>query len=183
MKTTVKLTVPEMVGFLKTIGTASMFISMDTVTTIKRGKGLKVGCPFGDVTKLAVRTGWLNIKYNDAVKRRIAAKLGVQPSEVEYENGETWHTALMTEDNPPKATPVRVNKAKDDGKFYVFYFHRKTKEARYVAANGDTISYEQLKPYFYAKGEQPDFKPAVRCVTLNNVRMLKARGMIVKGAH
>ena len=172
-----------MVGFLKTIGTQSMFISMVTATVLKLNKKDRVtGTPnlYGQVTKHATRTGWLNIKYNDAVRRKIAAKLGVDVSEVQYEAGETWHKAILTEDG--KATPVRVNATKEDCKFYVFYFHRKTKNTRYVAANGDTLTHEQLKPFFPASGDTPDFKPAVRSVTLNNVKMLKARGMILRSA-
>jgi len=87
-----------MVGFLKTIGTQSMFISVDTATILEKGKKIKVSCPFGNVTKYAVRTGWLNIKYNDAVRRRIATKLGVEVKEVEYTNGDVWFRHLMTED-------------------------------------------------------------------------------------
>lgn len=169
-----------MVGFLKTIGTACTFIALDTSTVLKRGKNLKTSCPFGDVIKSCVRTGWLNIKYNEAVKRRIAAKLGVDLKEVEYTNGEVWHKHLMTEDG--KMTPVLVNRTKDDGKFYLFYFHRKTKNARYAMANGEPLTYDQLKPYFYAS-KRDEFKPPVRSVTLNNVRCLKARGLILKGAQ
>lgn len=166
------MTVPDIVGFLKTIGTRCMFISMETVTVLKRGKAIKTSCPFGDVTKKCKRTGWLNINYNAAVCRRVAARFGLNVSQVEYENGEVWFKHVGN-------SPVVVNKAKDDGKFYAFYFHRKTSAARYFAADGTEIAFEQIKPYLYAK-KQNELKPPVRCVTLNNINVLKARGLVLK---
>ena len=180
MRTTVKLSVPEMVGFIKTIGTRSMFVSLDTATVLEPGKKIKKSCPYGAVTKQATVTGWLNINYNEAVHRRIAAKLGLSVVETpKYENGVTWFKHVMTEDG--KATPVVVHATKDNGKFYLFYFHRKTTEAKYFGASGEPITYEQLKPHFYATGSN-EFKPEVRCIELANVKCLRARGLIAKAS-
>lgn len=187
MQTTVKLTVPEIVGFLKTIGLQSMFLSMETATTFKLNKfnrpkegEEKKPCPFGKVTKFAARLGWLNIDYKAAVERRISKATGIPAKQIDYELGEVWHKHLLTEDG--KATPVLVNKeTPEDGKFYIFYFHRKTTAARYVAENGEPVTYEQMRPWLPAPSKDNPNKPPVRSITLNNVRVLKARGLIVKG--
>jgi hypothetical protein len=172
--------VQQMVGFLMTIGTSSMFLSCLTATP--QDKYLRKGCPFKGkgLVKICRRTGWLNIDYKAAVERRIAKRLDVPVKDVEYTLGESWHKHVMTEDD--KATPVCVNKVKDDGKFYVFMTQGGTKGTRYVLdnGNGDEVKYEDLKEWFYAKGEQDDLKPIVRTVTLNNVSELRARGMIVR---
>jgi len=185
MKTTVKLGVPEIVGFLQTIGLQSMFLSMETATEFKLNKfdrgetGVKRPNPFGKVTKLATRTGWLNIDYKKAVERRLSSATGIPAKQIDYELGEVWFKHLLTEDG--KKTPVVVNKTKEDGKFYIFYFHRKTTAARYVAANGEPLTWEQMKPWMAPPRPDNPNKPAVRDILLNNVRVLKARGLIVKG--
>lgn len=185
MKTTVKLDVAGMVGFLMTIGQSSMFLSMETATPFKlnkfdRGaKGNKKPCPWSSVTKLAVRTGWLNIDYKKAVERRIAKLTGLKPEVVDYKLGEVWHKHLLTEDG--KTTPVLRNDP-DDGKRYIFYFHRQTKAARYVGPDGKPIAYEDMKPWMPPPRAFDAAKPPVRSITLNNVRVLKARGLIVRGA-
>lgn len=157
-----------------------MFLSCLTATP--QDKYLRAGCPFKGkgLVKIARRSGWLNINYNSAVRRRIAKRLGVEFKDVEYTNGESWHRHVMTEEN--KSTPVCVNKTKEDGKFYVFIAQKDVKGSTYRLANGngDEVSYEDLKPWFYARGEQDDLKPEVRIVTLNNVSELRARGMVVR---
>jgi len=182
MKTTLKMSVPSMVDFLTGIGTTSQFFSAETTTclTEKGKRKLTKDCPFETVIKKAVVNGWLNIDYKAAIERKVSATLGVKPSEVEYTLGETWHTPYMPDG---KITPIRVNKTKNDGKFYLYYFpsfSKATKEkTKYFDGNGNEIAYETLKPYFYAKSADSEFKPAVRCVTLNNIAKLKARGLIV----
>lgn len=173
MKTTLKLGLPAMVDFVKSCNGSSTFVSMETVTQPK----LKKSCPFNGVTKTSSVTGWINIDYKAAVERKVAAVMGVPVAEVDYTPGDVWHKPVM--DDSGKMTPLRVNKTKDDGKVYLFYFHRKTTEAVYRDASGKILNYSDLKPHFYATS-QSEFKPAVRSVTLNNVTKLKARGFVVK---
>ena len=164
-----------------------MFLSMETATTFKLNKfdrgetGVKRPNPFGKVTKLAARLGWLNIDYKAAVERRISKATGIPAKQIDYELGEVWHKHLLTEDG--KATPVLVNKeTPEDGKFYIFYFHRKTKAARYVAENGEPVTYEQMKPWMPPPSKDNPNQPPVRSIALNNVRVLKARGLVVKSS-
>ena len=182
MNSTVKLTPDQMVGFLMTIGTSSMFISAKSATPFKLNQKDKQGNPnpFGTVTKQANITGWLNIDYQAAVERRIAKVTGIPVTRVSYDLGEVWFRHLLTDDG--KKTPVVVNKTKEDGKFYVFYFHRKTKSAKYLGSNGEPITYDQLTPWLPAPRKDTPNKPAVRALTINNLQELRARGMILRGA-
>jgi len=172
MKTTLKMSVPAMVEFLTSIGTASTFVSMDTVTSPK----LKKTCPFKGVVKRATVAGWLNVDYKRKVESNVANALGVKASEVEYTPGDVWFKHLPSDNGKP--SPVVVNKTKDDGKFYMFYFHRKTKDAGYFDETGKQVAYADLQPHFYASSKS-EFKPEVRAVCLNNLQKLKARGLIV----
>lgn len=177
MATTIKLkNVDQMVGHLLTLGTACTFVSCVTATPQK--KALRADCPYRDVIKLAKRTGWLNMDYNRAVRRRIANRLEVSIKDVEYTNGESWHTHMLTGEG--KATPVCVNKrTPDNGKYYLFLTQGKVSRTKYVMPNGEEVSYDLLKPWFYTRA-QDDLKPEVRCVTLNNVSELRVRGLIVR---
>ena len=179
MKTIVKLSVPEMVGFLKTIGKESTFVAMDTCTLLVPGEKLRKGCPFGIVTKRAKVQGALNWDYARKMRKAQAEALGVAVEEVpEYQRKETWHTALLDENG--KATVLRVNKrTPNNGEFYLFYNHIKTGETTYTAESGKVIQYEQLEPYFYGKGEE---LVPVRCIKLSNVTELRACGIVVKGS-
>jgi len=171
MSTTLKLTVPAMVDFLTSIGSSAQFVSLESVTQPK----LKKTCPYVGVVKRAANQGWVNIDYKAKVERNIAKATGVPVKDVTYELGDVWFKHIMDGD---KMTPVVVNKTKDDGKFYMFYFHRKTKQSEYFDVGGKKLSYSQLEPYFYAS-KPNEHKPAVRSICLNNLTKLKARGLIV----
>jgi len=76
----------EMVGFIKGNGTQCRFVSMVSETEPK----LRAGCPFKGVVKVSRKRGMINANYNTAVRKRIAARLGVEIKDVEYQNGEVW---------------------------------------------------------------------------------------------
>ena len=175
MKTTLKMSVPAMVEFLTSVGSNSQFFSADTITEPK----LKKTCPYVGVVKRAIVKGWLNIDYKRAVEKKTAEILGVNASEVEYIPADSWHTPYMPDG---KMTPIRVNKTKNDGQYYLFYYpskSKKTEETGYFDADGTRIEYDALKPYFYASSGPSEFKPVVRTVKLNNIQKLRARGLIV----
>ena len=173
MKRTIKkLSVAGLVQFLtKEIGTQSRFINVEAVTEVVK---IKKNNPFGKVFKRAVVNGWVNFDYSKAVEKNVAKKLGIDASEVEYTSGESWHVPMLNDAG--KATPVHVNKAKADGKFYLFYRLNKTNESEYFNEAGQVLSYDEVKPYLYAS-KPSEFKPKVNCLTLNNVTVLKAMGM------
>ena len=164
-----------MVGFLKTNGTGCRFVSLLSETKPR----LVSGCPYKGVVKIARRIGWLNINYNKAVRRNIAETLRVDLKDVEYTNGETWYVHVTTAEG--KALPLCVNKkSPNSGKYYVQYFPHKS-ETVYVLPNGDTIAESLLEPYFY-KGERTEFKPAVITLGLENIKELRASGLIIETA-
>ncbi len=164
----------EMLGFLKANGTNCQFVSILTDTPVTN---VRAACPFKKgLRKVSRRVGIINANYNTSVRRRIAEKLGVTLSEVEYENGEVWYRHLTTADNRP--LPVVVNKTKNDGKHYLQFFAHRT-ESKYFLGNGDEIPVEQVAPYFYDH-KRDDFKPDTIAVNLANIKELRASGVIVE---
>lgn len=164
----------EMVGFLKTNGTQCRFVSMVSYTAVTN---LRANCPYKNVKKVARKIGLINANYNTSVRRRIAERLGVNLSEVEYENGNVWYQHVMTKDG--KALPLCVNKkTPNNGKYYIQYFPHKSTH-KYLLPNGEEVAESLLKPYFYAESER-DFKPTVIVVGLENVRQLKASGVVIE---
>lgn len=181
-KTTVKITDPlEMVGFIRTNGTRCQFVSMLTVTEPK----LKANCPFKGVVKVSRRNGLLNMDYNKAVRSRISKALGVPMADVEYTNGNVWFAhEIITfgegKEQTKKNLPLVFNKTKNDGKKYLQYFPLRSKQTRYVLPNGEEISEEQLKPYFYARSEQVEYKPTTCVFKIESIKELRASGLVIQ---
>jgi len=177
MNTTVKITnALEMVGFLKTNKTNCQFVSMLTVTEPKLLKRHPLFRQYNGVKKVSRRSGILNMNYNKAVRNRIASKLGVEVSEVEYENGNVWYKHLTTEEG--KNLPLVVNKTKDDGKHYVQYFPRKS-TTTYVMPNGEIVPESTMKE-ITSKETKSEYKPAVCAFNIENIKELKARKIVMK---
>lgn len=176
-----------MVGFIKSNGTECRFVAMVSKTPVTK---IKVGNPFGQVIKggkvqgecqlfkVSRKIGLVNANYNTSVRNRIAVKLGVKVSDVEYENGEVWYEHLKTVDG--KALPLVVNKkTPDNGEFYLQYYPHKSTNA-YVNAKGETIADATVNPWLYAETERAEFKPAVIAIKISNIKELKASGVIMQ---
>lgn len=174
-KTKVKITDPlEMVGFIRTNGTKCQFVSLLTRTVPK----LKKSCPYTNVIKIARRSGLMNVNYNTAVRRLVSKALGIELSDVEYENGETWYRHELTVDD--KALPLCTHKTKKDGKFYLQFYPTRNSPSKYVSGiTGEEIPYSALKPHFYARKDL-DFKPRVVVFSMENVVQLNAANVIIK---
>ena len=164
----------EMVGFIKSNGTQCRFVSMVSETEPK----LRAGCPYKGVKKISRKRGLINANYNTSVRNRIAEKLGVEIKDVEYTNGEVWYMHLKTADD--KTLPLVVNKnTPDNGKFYLQYYPHGSENV-YQMPNGDVVSEETLKPWFYKKSERDAFKPVVIAVEVGNIKELRASGVIMQ---
>lgn len=181
-KTVVEMTnVLEMVGFLKANGTECRFVGMTIKTPVTK---IKTSNPWGagaktknGLYKVARKTGIINANYNTSVRSRIAANLGVELKEVEYENGTVWYQHLKTQDG--KNLPLVQHKDESkQGDFYFQYFPHKSKSV-YVNEAGEVIPDSVVAPWLYAESERPNYKPAVIAVNLANIKQLKASGVIV----
>ena len=174
-KTVEFLSILEMVGFLKTNGTSCRFVSLVSDTPVVK---IRKGHPFPGLHKVSRKVGLINANFNTSVRRRIAEQLGVELSEVEYENGEVWYKHLLTSDGKP--LPVLVNKSTpEDGKFYLQLFTHKSQSV-YVSAGGEVVPSDLVKPWLYKESPRPDFKPTVISLKLEHVKNLKASGVIVE---
>ena len=181
-KNVVEMTdVLEMVGFIKTNGTQSRFVAMTSktpVVKIKTGNPWKAGSKTkAGLFKVSRKIGIINANFNTSVRNRIAEKIGVKLSEVEYENGEVWYQHLTTADGKPLPLVQHKNEAKK-ADFYLQYFPHKSTNS-YVNEAGEIVPDDVVKPWLYAESERPDFKPAVIVVNLANVKQLKASGVII----
>ncbi len=167
-----------MAGFIKSNGTQCRFVSIVTDTPVVK---IRKGNPFGALRKVSRKMGIVNANYNTSVRNRIADKLGVNLSEVEYKNGEVWYEHLLTVDNKPLPLVQHKDESKRNGKLYLQYFPHKAHSV-YVSANGDTVADELVKPWLYKETERPDYKPTVIAVELGNVKEIRASGVIMESA-
>ncbi len=164
-------TVQNIVGFLKTNGTKCRYVSMVSETAPK----LRPGCPFKGVVKVSRKRGIVNANYNTTVRRRIAKHLGVAFKQVEYTDGEVWYRHLMTAEGKP--LPLVVNKKvqspSEATEHYLQYFPTRSTNA-YRMPSGETVTEEQIKPWFATQPEKPPYKPAVISIKISNIKKLRA---------
>ena len=175
----------EMLGFLKSNGTACRFLGMTIKTPVVK---IRAGNPWGagkatesGLYKLSRKIGIINADYCAAVERRIAETLGVKPSEVEYKAGETWYVHLT--DNDQHALPVCHHKdeAKRNGTYYLQYFPQTEKSVNaYVNEAGEPVSDELVKPWLYTESERPAYKPKTIVVKLANIKRLAASEVVLE---
>jgi hypothetical protein len=144
---------------------------------------IRVGNPWGagaksksGLWKVSRKLGIINANYNTSVTKRLAEKLGVDVSRVEYTNGPVWYEHLTTGEGKP--LPVVVHKEHKD-KYYLQFFTHKAHSA-YVNEAGEVVPDETVKPWLYAESEKPDFKPTVIAVGLANVKELRASGLVLE---
>jgi hypothetical protein len=165
-----------MAEFIKHNGTQCRFVSITTDTPVVK---IRKGNPFGALRKVSRKQGLLNANYNNSVKNRIAALLGVSVSHVKYENDETWYQHLQTVDG--KALPLVEHKdeTKRNGKLYLQYFPQKSTSV-YLNGHDEIISDDEVKPWLYAESKKPNFKPAVIAVELGNIKEIRASGVIMQ---
>lgn len=173
----------EMLGFIKTNGTACRFVAMTIKTPVVK---IRAGNPWGasaksksGLYKVSRKLGLINANFNTSVRNRIAEKLGVTLGEVEYENGEVWYEHLKTADNRNLPVVQHRDETKRKGQYYLQYFPQKSTSA-YVNEAGEPVADDVVSPWLYKESERPGFKPAVLAVNLCNVKQLKASGVVIE---
>lgn len=164
-------TINEVVGFMKQNGTNCRLVSLVTETQPK----LRLGCPFKGVVKVSRKRGIVNANYNTTVRRRLAKHLGVKLSEVEYNDGEVWYKHLTTADGQmlPLVVNKKVQTPSEATEHYLQYFPTRSSN-EYRLPNGNTVTPEQLKPWFANQSEKPHFKPTVISIKVANIKKMRA---------
>ena len=187
MKTTVQISGEmELAGFIKANGTQCRFVSMVSktpVTKIKVGNpwhtvksGKVVGTP--NLFKVSRKRGLINANYNTSVRNRIAEKLGVKLSDVEYVNGEVYYEHLQTADGKNLPLVQHKDETKRDGLMLQYYPHGS--ENCYVNGKGEIVPDTEVKKWAYAESERSEFKPTVIGIKLRNILKLTASGVIAE---
>lgn len=167
---TVKISHPiELVGFLRSIGTESRFVSLRTETVVKNLRGGKKN-PFSGTVKVCRRNGLVNVNFEKSCERNLT-ELGQDPST--YQRGEVWYRHEMTEDNKP--LPLCVHKTKTE-QFYLQYFPYRNLETSYFL-NGRRLTdteVEQMKSSMYDDNGE-EWKPKVITLSVDSIREIKFR--------
>lgn len=186
-KTTVQISdAMELAGFIKANGTQCRFVSMLSKTPVTK---LKVGNPWhviknGKVVgtpnlfKISRKRGLINANFNTSVRTRIAAKLGVSVSEVEYQNGEVYYEHLQTKDGKP--LPLVQHKEEAKRKGLQLQYYPQGSENCYVNGKGEIVPEEEVKKWAYAESPRSDIKPTVIGIYLHNILKLTASGVIAE---
>jgi hypothetical protein len=175
MSTTINLeSKNEIVGFLKTLGTASSFVSMDTETEVKMRK---TNNPFLGAVKRCKRSGLINVNFVNSVRRKLAEIQGTTFAETEYVAGSTWYKHLETQEKKPLALCVHQ---KDERKFYVQFFPLHSSEHRYFL-DGREMSADEVKQMksFITETERVEYKPIVITLAIDSIRKMRARSITV----
>jgi hypothetical protein len=164
-------TINEIVGFLKTNGTNCRLVSLVTETQPK----MKPGCPFSGVVKVSRKRGLVNVNYNTAVRRRLAKHLGVALKEVEFHDGDVWYRHLTTADGQmlPLVVNKKVQSPSEATEHYLQYFPTRSSN-EYRLPNGESVTADQLKPWFYTPAEKVHFKPSVISIKVSNIKKMRA---------
>lgn len=164
----------EMVGFLKTVGTSSSFVSLVTETEVKMRK---TGNPYVGTVKVVKRTGLINVDFVKSVRRRMAEIQQVAFSETEYTPGKTWYEHLQTAEGKP--LPLCVHQ-KDARRFYLQYYPLRSHGEKYFL-NGRELTAEEVTQMetFITEKEHKPFKPIVITLAIDSIRKMKARNITV----
>lgn len=186
-KTTVQISGElELAGFIKANGTQCRFVSMVSKTPVTK---IKVGNPWHTVKngkvvgepqlfKVSRKRGLINANYNTSVRNRIAEKLGVKLSEVEYQNGEVYYEHLTTADGT--ALPLVQHKDETKRKGLLLQYYPHGSENVYVNGKGEIVPDADVKKWAYAESERSEFKPTVIGIYLSNIVRLTASGVIAE---
>lgn len=176
----------EMAGFIKANGTGCRYVSMTSKTPVVK---IRAGNPWHKVSKgkvvgtcrlfkLSKKIGLINANYVTSVETRIAEKLGVPASAVEYTPGEVYYEHLLTSDGKPLPLVQHKDETKRTG-LQLQYFPQKSTNC-YVTDTGEIVPDDVVKPWLHAESERSEYKPAVMGIYLRNILELKASGLIVQ---
>lgn len=178
----------ELAGFIKANGTQCRFVSMVSKTPVTKMKvnnpfhTLKGGKVVGEVGlwKVSRKNGIINANYVNSVRNRIAEKLGVNMSQVDYEAGEVYYEHLQTADGKNLPLVQHKDETKRKGLLLQYYPHKS--ENCYVNAKGEVVPDAEVEKYLYAESERSEFKPAVIGIYLSNIKRLVASGVVAEAA-
>lgn len=163
----------EMAGFIKSNGTQCRFISLVTSTEPKMRKGH----PYAGIRKVAKHNGLVNVNYAASVARKVCAAIGFPEGTLEYTPKATWYEHVMSPDG--KALPLVFHRSPEKQNALYLQFFPRSSSFTYVLPNGDTVKDEDVAPWLYAKSERNEFKPAVITIGLDNIKQIKASGVIM----
>jgi len=158
----------ELVGFLRGIGTACRFVTVDTETQVKNMP--KTGNPYWGTVKVCRRNGFINANFVSAVQKRYAKLHGLNPKDVTYTPGEVWYRHCATGEGKPLC--LCEHKANPRKKYMQIFPLRNLGETIYVHPTLGKLSRAQVKDMesrMYVSNS-PEWKPEVITLAIDSIR-------------
>lgn len=181
----------ELIGFLRTVGTACCFVTADTETVMIMNKTRLLGGrirsrktgkfilkrelnPYFGTVKVAKRNGFINANFVKACQKRYAELHNLDPKDVEYEPGETHYIHCQTEDGKPLC--LCQNKAKPERKYMQFFPIQNLGETIYIHPTLGRLNPIQIKDMYdnwVSEEEREEWKPRVIILGIDSIRTVK----------
>lgn len=163
----------ELVGFLRGIGTACRFVTLDTETVVKNMP--KTGNPYYGTVKVCRRNGFVNADFVQAVQKRYAEMHGLKPKDVTYTPGSVWYRHCTTTEGKPLC--LCEHKTDTQKKYMQIFPLRNLGETIYVHPTLGKLSKEQVEDMegrMYADNS-PAWKPEVLTLAIDSIRSVTFR--------
>lgn len=170
LPTTQKVPVESLPEYLRTLGTACRFISMETEVEVD---ARKTNNPFVGATKRSRRNGLVNINYLDGIIRRMK-EAGIQ--EPTYIPGKIWY--IHEHDVNGNALALCQSK-KDNTKKYLQYFPFRSYNNTYYH-NGIRLTdkeVEVLKTFINKPASIKPFKRSVITFSMDSILKITFRNI------
>lgn len=181
----------EMVGFLRTLGLSTAFVSLRTETIVeqrkfnltgrkivspKTGKLIneKIPNPYLGAIKLCRRNGLVNVNFVNSVCRKIAEATGQSLDAVKYERGRIWYYHALQNGKP---LPLCVHKD-NPRRFYLQFFPLRNLGRTIYVLNGVEMTADEIRDMYknwVTQIEENEFKPIVLTLAIDSIRQIKAR--------
>lgn len=190
----------ELIGFLRSIGTETRFITVTTETEVDQNKTRLTGRlipstaksqkgkliherqqnPYWGAIKVSRRNGFVNADFVKMVEKRYAEIMGVSVSDVEYTPGGTWYQHCHDENNRPLCL---CEHQKDHSRKYLQMFPLRNLGETTYWLKGQKMTQEQVSDMYenwVTEKERTEWKPvtivlaidSIRCITFRKVNLL-----------
>jgi len=182
----------ELVGFLRTIGTACRFITVNTETVLVQPQGKptgrkipspktgnpineKVANPYFGTVKIARRNGFVNADFVTAVEKRYAELNEIPVEDVTYTPGKTWYQHCHDENEKPLCL---CEHQKDPSRKYLQMFPLRNLGETTYWLNGEQLTKDQVNDMYdnwVTEDENPEWKPRCIVLAIDSIRAITFR--------
>ncbi len=183
----------EIVGFLRSIGNACRFVTVNTETVLNMPQGKptgrkipspKTGKPINEKTpnpyygtvKVARRNGFVNADFVKMVEKRYAEMNEIPVEDVTYTPGSTWYRHCQDEQGQPLC--LCEHQKNTEQKYMQMFPLRNLGETVYIHPTLGKLNKEQVSDMYanwVPEDENPEWKPRCIVLEMNSIRMITFR--------